>query len=157
MTAAYLTSAFWGSFTLGRLLGIWVSTQAKPLTILYLDFAGCLISVGLILLFPGSNLLLWIGTILFGISQASIFPTFLTLAEERMHITGTIAGLFLVGAGVGGMILPWLIGQAFVQVGAGAMMALVFIGIVLNLLMLLVFIKVSVKREAISASTAIAD
>jgi MFS transporter, FHS family, Na+ dependent glucose transporter 1 len=157
VTAAYLTSAFWGSFTLGRLLGIWVSTQAKPLTILYLDFAGCLVSVGLILLFPGSNVLLWIGTILFGISQASIFPTFLTLAEERMHITGTIAGLFLVGAGVGGMILPWLIGQAFVQVGAGAMMALIFIGVILNLLMLIVFTKISVRQEAIPASTAIAD
>jgi FHS family Na+ dependent glucose MFS transporter 1 len=157
VTAAYLTSAFWGSFTLGRLLGIWVSTQAKPLTILYLDFAGCLVSVGLVLLFPGSDIILWIGTILFGISQASIFPTFLTLAEERMHITGTIAGLFLVGAGVGGMILPWLIGQAFVQVGAGAMMALIFVGVVLNLLMLVVFIKISVKREAIPASTAIAD
>ncbi len=134
VTAAYLTSAFWGSFTLGRLLGIWVSTQAKPLTILYLDFAGCLESVGLILLFPGSNVLLWIRTILFGISQASIFPTFQTLAEEQMHITGTIAGLFLLRAGVGGMILPWLIGQAFVQVGAGAMMALIFIGVILNLL-----------------------
>ena len=157
VTAAYLTSAFWGSFTLGRLLGIWVSTQAKPLTILYLDFAGCLVSVGLILLFPGSNVLLWIGTILFGISQASIFPTFLTLAEERMHITGTIAGLFLVGAGVGGMILPWLIGQAFVKVGAGAMMALIFIGVILNLLMLIVFTKISVRQEAIPASTAIAD
>ena len=31
VTAAYLTSAFWGSFTLGRLLGIWVSTRARPI------------------------------------------------------------------------------------------------------------------------------
>jgi FHS family Na+ dependent glucose MFS transporter 1 len=157
ITAAYLTSAFWGSFTLGRLLGIWVSTQARPLTILYLDFAGCILSVGLVLLFPQSRLILWVGTILFGIAQASIFPTFLTLAEERMHITGAIAGLFLVGAGVGGMILPWLIGQAFVQVGAGAMMAMIFMGIVLNLLMLWLFTRVSVKREPVAAPTAIAD
>jgi FHS family Na+ dependent glucose MFS transporter 1 len=146
VTAAYLTSAFWGSFTLGRLLGIWVSTQAKPMTILLMDFAGCIVSVGLIMLVPQSAVVLWIGTILFGVAQASIFPTFLTLAEERMHITGTIAGLFLVGAGVGGMILPWLIGQAFVQVGAGAMMGMIFIGVVLNLLMLLVFTRVSVKQ-----------
>jgi FHS family Na+ dependent glucose MFS transporter 1 len=157
VTAAYLTSAFWGSFTLGRLLGVWVSTQARPLTILYLDFAGCVVSLGLILLFPQSRLMLWTGTILFGIAQASIFPTFLTLAEERMHVTGTIAGLFLVGAGVGGMILPWLIGQAFVQVGAGAMMAMIFIGILLNLLMLWLFTRVSVKREPVAAPTAIAD
>jgi FHS family Na+ dependent glucose MFS transporter 1 len=157
VTAAYLTSAFWGSFTLGRLLGIWISTLAKPLTILLLDFAGCILSVGLILLLPESAIALWAGTMLFGISQASIFPTFLTLSEERMHITGTIAGLFLVGAGMGGMILPWLIGQAFVQVGATAMMALIFIGIVLNLMMLFVFTRVSVKQGPITEPTAAAD
>jgi FHS family Na+ dependent glucose MFS transporter 1 len=157
ITAAYLTAAFWGSFTLGRLLGIWISTLAKPLTILLLDFAGCILSIGLILLFQESTSVLWVGTILFGLSQASIFPTFLTLAEERMHITGTIAGLFLVGAGVGGMILPWLIGQAFVQVGATAMMAMIFISIVLNLLMLLLFTRVSVKQAPITEPSAVTD
>lgn len=109
------------------------------------------------MLFQESVIALWIGTILFGISQASIFPTFLTLAEERMHITGTIAGLFLVGAGAGGMILPWLIGQAFVQVGASAMMGMIFIGVVLNLLMLLVFTRVSVKQAPVTERTAVAD
>ncbi len=157
ITAAYLTSVFWGSFTLGRLLGIWISTLAKPLTILYWDFVGCVISVGIILLFPQSNLMLWAGTVLFGLSQASIFPTFLTLAEERMHVTGTIAGLFLVGAGVGGMILPWLIGQAFAQVGAGAMMLMILVSVVLNWLMLVGFTRVSTKPGTIPASTAIAD
>lgn len=157
VTAAYLTSGYWGSFTLGRLLGIWVSTRMKPLTILLLDLVGCIASVGLILLFQESALFLWIGTILFGIAQASIFPTFLTLAEERMHVTGTIAGLFLVGAGLGSMILPWLIGQAFVKVGAGAMMGMIFIGIVLNLLMLLLFTKTSVKQQAVTAPPAVAD
>lgn len=157
VTAAYLTSAFWGSFTLGRLFGIWFSTRARPITILILDFAGCLLSVGLILFFPQSRLVLWLGTILFGISQASIFPTFLTLAEEHMHVTGTIAGLFLVGAGVGGMILPWLIGQAFTQVGPGAMMAMIFVGVVLNLLMLILFARVSLKPSPVTGSTAVAD
>ena len=153
VTAAYLTSAFWGSFTVGRLLGIWVSTRAKPMTILSLDMAGCLLSLGLILLFQGSAAMLWIGTILFGISQASIFPTFLTLAEEHMHVTGTVAGLFLVGAGVGGMVLPWLIGQAFVHVGAGAMMGLIFIGIVLNWLTLLLFTRTSSRSARVPQTT----
>jgi branched-subunit amino acid permease len=65
--------------------------------------------------------------------------------------------LFLVGAGAGGMILPWLIGQAFVQVGASAMMGLIFIGVVLNLLMLFVFTRVSTKQGPITESTAVAD
>ena len=157
ITAAYLTSAFWGSFTLGRLFGIWFSTRAKPLTILYLDFAGCVLGVGLVMLFPQSSLMLWVGTILFGIAQASIFPTFLNLAEERMHVTGTIAGLFLVGAGVGGMILPWLIGQAFSQIGAGAMMSMILAGILLNWLMLVLFTRVSVKQSPVVESKGFAD
>jgi MFS transporter, FHS family, Na+ dependent glucose transporter 1 len=153
VTAAYLTSAFWGSFTVGRLLGIWVSTRLRPLTILSLDLAGCLLSLALILLFQSSSTMLWMGTILFGLSQASIFPTFLTLAEERMHITGAIAGLFLVGAGAGGMILPWLIGQAFVKVGAGAMMAMIFIGVILNWLILIWFTKASPKPVILTQIT----
>jgi MFS transporter, FHS family, Na+ dependent glucose transporter 1 len=157
VTAAYLTSAFWGSFTLGRLLGIWVSMRATSVMILSLDFAGCLVSLGLILFFGESATLLWIGTILFGISQASIFPTFLTLAEERMHITGTITGWFLVGAGLGSMILPWLIGQAFVRIGASAMMGIIFANIVLNVLMLFAFTKVSAKPESVAERRAIAD
>jgi FHS family Na+ dependent glucose MFS transporter 1 len=157
VTAAYLTSAFWGSFTLGRLLGIWVSMHAKPMTILSMDFAGCLLSLGLILFFNESATLLWIGTILFGISQASIFPTFLTLAEERMHITGTITGWFLVGAGLGGMILPWLIGQAFVRIGAGAMIGIILVNVALNVLMLLVFTKVSSAQKSMAERRAIAD
>jgi FHS family Na+ dependent glucose MFS transporter 1 len=154
VTAAYLTSAFWGSFTVGRLLGIWISTRLKPLTILALDFAGCLVSLILILLFRESALGLWTGTVLFGLSQASIFPTFLTLAEERMHITGAIAGLFLVGAGLGGMTLPWMIGQAFARVGASAMMVLVLISIVFNVAMLFVFTRVSAKPASLPERTA---
>jgi FHS family Na+ dependent glucose MFS transporter 1 len=145
ITANYLTSAFWGAFTAGRLLGIWISTRAKPLTILAMDFTGCLVSVGLILLFQDSATILWIGSILLGISLASIFPTFLTLTEERMHITGAMTGWFLVGAGLGGMIMPWLIGQAFVRIGPGAMVMIVLASLILNIFALVSFTRVSVK------------
>ena len=156
VTAAYLTSAFWGAFTFGRLLGIWISTRARSLTILALDFAGCILSIGLILLFRESVTVLWIGTILFGLSQASIFPTFMTLAEERMHVTGTMAGWFLVGVGLGSMILPWLIGQAFVRIGPGAMMALIFAALLLNVAILWSFTKVSARQKLVEHG-AIAD
>jgi FHS family Na+ dependent glucose MFS transporter 1 len=157
ITAAYLTSAFWGFFTLGRLFGIWVSTRLKPMTILSLDFAGSLVSLGLILLFRDSATVLWAATILFGISQASIFPTFMTLAEERMHITGTVAGWFLLGAGTGGMILPWLIGQVFEKVGASAMIGMIFADILLNLLILFLFTRASMKPGSATTATAAAD
>lgn len=133
ITANYLTSAFWGFFTLGRLLGIYISTRLKPLSILLIDFIGCILSVGLILLFRDSVAILWGGTILLGLSLASIFPTLLSLAEERIHITGTITGLFLVGGSLGSMAIPPGIGQAFERIGPNAMVWIVFVSILLNL------------------------
>lgn len=147
ITSAYLTSAFWGAFTVGRLLAIPISTRLRPLTILYLDFAGCFISLGLILLFRDSAVILWIGSILLGLSQASIFPTYLTLSEERMHVTGTMAGWFLVGGSIGGMILPWTIGQAFVRLGPGTMVTIVFITLILNLFALVLFTRTPVAAQ----------
>lgn len=145
ITANYLTSAFWGFFTVGRLLGILISTRARSLTILAVDFIGCLASVSLILLFQESATVLWIGSILLGVSLASIFPTFLTLAEERMHVTGSMTGWFLVGGGLGGMLMPWLIGQAFVRAGPGAMIMIVLVSIALNVVALITFTKVAGK------------
>jgi FHS family Na+ dependent glucose MFS transporter 1 len=145
ITSAYLTSAFWGTFTVGRLLGIWVSTRVKTATILIVDLLGCLASLGLLLLWPDSVTVLWAGAIGLGLFMASVFPTTLVLAGERMRITGAMTGWFLVGGGAGGMILPWVIGQAFVGIGAGAMPVLVFITIVANLLSLVTFIYLRPK------------
>jgi len=151
ITANYLTSAFWGFFTLGRLVAIWISTRLKPISILLLDFAGCILSLGLILLFRDSQTALWLGSILLGISLASIFPTFITLSEERMHITGAITGWFLVGGGLGGMTLPVAMGYAFDNIGPSAMMMIVFVTVILDLLALLIFIKTSTRAVTTGA------
>ncbi len=140
ITSAYLTSAFWGLFTVGRLFGIWVAGRTTPRTILFTDLAGCLVGLGLIILGHTSALLLWIGSSIFGVSMASIFPTILMLAGERLRVTGTITGWFLVGGGVGGMLLPWLIGQAFALIGPGSMMFIIVADLSLEAIVLLVFI-----------------
>jgi FHS family Na+ dependent glucose MFS transporter 1 len=147
ITANSLNSAFWGFFTVGRLLAIWISTRLRPLTILYLDFAGCILSMGLIVLFRDFAPMLRVGSILLGLSFASIFPTFITLSEERMHVTGTITGWFLVGGSIGSMIVPVLIGQAFDRFGPASMIMIVFATILLNLMALVFFSKTSVNVQ----------
>ena len=79
--------------------------------------------------------------------MASVFPTILMLAGERMRITGTMTGWFLAGASVGGMFLPWGIGQAFVGIGAGAMPVLVLVTVALNLLVILLFLSRPVLKS----------
>ena len=140
ITAAYLTSAFWGLFTIGRLFGIWVASRASTNTILFMDLAGCFIGLGLIIFGHLSAPLLWIGSSILGLSMASIFPTILMLAGKSMRVTGTITGWFLVGGGLGGMFLPWLIGQAFAFNGPGSMMFIIIADLILEAIILLVFI-----------------
>jgi FHS family Na+ dependent glucose MFS transporter 1 len=120
--AAYLTSAFWGSLTLGRLLAIPVAARFRSRSVLLCDLAGCLASVGIILLRPDSFAAAASGTVGLGLSMASIFPTTLTLAERRMTITGRVTGWFIVGASAGSMFLPWLVGQLFEPAGPRATM-----------------------------------
>jgi FHS family Na+ dependent glucose MFS transporter 1 len=111
--AAYMTSAFWGALTAGRLLAIPLAARLRPHSILLMDLVGCLVSVGLILLWPYSMVAMWAGTLGVGLAMASVFPTTLSLAESRMTITGQITGWFFVGASLGGMTVPWFIGQLF--------------------------------------------
>ena len=114
--AAYLTSAFWGALTLGRLLAVPIAARFKPAAMLVGDLAGCLVSVAVILLWPGAAAAMWIGALGLGLSMASIFPTVISLAESRMTITGRVTSWFFVGASLGSMTLPWLIGQLFESV-----------------------------------------
>ena len=145
-TAAYLTSAFWGFFTIGRLLGIGIIARLRSRTILYMDLLGCLLSMGVILLWPESFTALWIGTLGLGLSMASIFPTAVTYAEERMHLTGKVTSSFIIGGGVGSMFLSGLIGQLFEQVGPGVTMTIIFIAILINLLILVALTLRARKR-----------
>jgi len=121
--AAYLTSAFWGSFTVGRFVGIPLAARFSPQAILAADVAGCIASLALLLAWPHSAAALWLGTLGVGLAMASIFPTTLSLAERRMAITGRATGWLLAGGGAGSMLLPWLMGQLFEPWGPGAAMA----------------------------------
>ena len=129
-TAAYLTSAFWGALTLGRLLSIPIAVRVRPRFILLGDLVGCLASVGIILLWPNSLTALWLGAFGLGFSMASIFPTMISLAERRMTITGRISSWFFVGASAGSMSLPWLIGQLFESVGPRVMVFTVLVDLI---------------------------
>jgi nitrate/nitrite transporter NarK len=62
-----------------------------------------------------------------------------------MHITGVMTGWFLVGGGLGGMLMPWLIGQAFANIGPGSMVTIVLASLVFNIAALFAFTKVVVK------------
>jgi fucose permease len=65
--------------------------------------------------------------------MASIFPTTLNLAERRKALSGSINAWFFVGAALGGMILPWLIGQFFEGLGPTVVMYAILADLLLAL------------------------
>src|SRR5690606_2546710 len=71
---------------------------------------------------PQSSWALWVGSFGFGLFIASIFPTVITWAERRMGMSGLVTSMFLVGASLGAMFFPWLIGQLFDRYGPGVTM-----------------------------------
>ena len=135
-TAAYLTSAFWGSFTLGRLLAIPIGTRVKPVTMLLGTLVVCLGSISMGLMWSGSSTVLWVSTIGVGLSMATIFPTTISLAQRQIPITGQITGWFFIGASAGGMFLPWMIGQLFERIGPQVMMSAILLDLSIAMVVL---------------------
>ena len=119
--AAVLTSAFWGAFTVGRLIAIPIGARISPRVIMYTNLVGCAVFAVVVLLGSGSSLWLWVGTLGVGLFMAPMFATMISFAETRMRITGKITSIFLTGSGLGGMTLPWLVGQLFESVGPNVM------------------------------------
>jgi FHS family Na+ dependent glucose MFS transporter 1 len=138
--AAYLTSAFWGALSIGRLLGIGISSRIPSRFILLADLTGCLVAFAILLLWPSSLIALWAGTIMMGLSIASVFATGMAFAEQRLSLTGVMTGWILVGSGVGGMVIPWLIGQLFERIGPRITMPVLLVNNLIAFGLLLVLI-----------------
>jgi MFS transporter, FHS family, Na+ dependent glucose transporter 1 len=132
-SAAYLTSAFWGALTLGRLLGIPIANRINPKKIILFDLIGCLICLGIILFFQDNYLAIWVGTIGLGFAMASYFPTMMAFAERRIDLSGQITRWFFFAAGIGGMVLPWLFGILFESLGAIPAMWAIMIDLIIAL------------------------
>ncbi|MCD4753183.1 MAG: MFS transporter [Anaerolineaceae bacterium] len=130
-TSYQINSMFWGMITVGRFLVIPIATKLKPRTIITIDTFGIILSFIIMLSFNNSIVSLWIGTILLGLSLASMFPTGIIFAEKQLGLTGKITSYFYLGIGVSGMVFPWIIGQFFEKKGASSFLIVISIVAVL--------------------------
>ena len=130
-SAAYLTSAFWGALTVGRLIGIPMAERFAPKKLVFGDLIGCLASMGVILLFPMSYAAVWVAAICLGLFMSTIFPALLAFAERRMTLSGKITRWFFVATGAGGMVLPWLFGVIFESINPYTAMLAIMLDLLL--------------------------
>jgi FHS family Na+ dependent glucose MFS transporter 1 len=147
-SAAALTSAYWGALTLGRLLGIPVAARVRPRWILAGSLLGGLLSIILIMLGPQSTVVLWAGALGMGLFTGPVFATVMVLAGRHMTITGQVTGGFFIGSSLGGMFLPWLIGQLFEPVGPQSLLVAVAGSLALALGALVAFLWQSERGKA---------
>ena len=145
--ARLLNSAYWGGFTLGRVISIPLAMKLRPQTMLLIDLIGAFASLSVMMLLPAWPSAIWVGTIGLGLSIASLFPTSLNFAERRIPISGRVTGIFLVGANAGAMTLPWVIGQLFESIGPQSMIIVLGGVVLLALGMLLVIMRFSKRFE----------
>ena len=152
-SAATLTSAYWGAFTFGRLLGIPLAARSTPQTIMLICFTGVAAASLGMLADPSSKLMLWAGTIVAGIAVAPTLATVISLAEEQMPISGRATGWFFVGSSSGGMSIPWIIGQLFESLGPEWTFYVVLGDVFLGLVVLVIFHQLRPTRATSVSKT----
>jgi fucose permease len=110
-TASYLLAGYWGALMLGRIVLSRILLRVSGETLILASALGVAASVAL-LIFSPSLAIAGIAVILLGFSIAAIFPTVLGLAGSRYAShSGTVFGILIGVALVGGMTLPWFAGR----------------------------------------------
>lgn len=62
---------------------------------------------------------LWTGTIILGVSMASIFPSAINFVEYFVTVSGKTASVLLVASSFGGMLVPLAVGHTIVESSVG--------------------------------------
>ncbi len=151
-TSVLLTSVYWGAFTVSRLISIPLAARLKPRRIVIYDIIGSLIGLGLVFIFPRQPIVLWIGTVLLGISVASLFPTMLTYAESLLKMSGKVTSIFFISGSVGSILLPWVIGQTVDSVGEIVITRILFFTLCAAGAILLILLSLSKRTPAAAAA-----
>jgi MFS transporter, FHS family, Na+ dependent glucose transporter 1 len=132
-TASLITSIFWGSLTLGRLIAIPVSKKVSLALMLLFNLSLLVVVLGLILIWPLRLWMMWVGSAGMGLATSVLFPTILSFAESKLNMTGRVTGLFFLGSGLGMMVLPMVLGQVYENFGGYQMLLMLFAAALIGL------------------------
>jgi FHS family Na+ dependent glucose MFS transporter 1 len=121
VSASYLASFFWGIFTGGRLLFTFLAARLRAALLLGVCLLGVLGGVAVMVLAPGTTAVVWLATAAIGLFVGPLVANTFMVAGEIMEITGRVTGILMVFLSLGGLSLPWIIGQLFEAAGPGVM------------------------------------
>ncbi|XP_075604020.1 sodium-dependent glucose transporter 1 isoform X2 [Balearica regulorum gibbericeps] len=108
--AAALNSVFWGVFAACRGVAIFCAACLFPGTMILLSVVGSAASSSCLAFFARYPAVLWVGTAVYGASLATIFPSGISWIEQYTVVQGKSASLFVIGAALGEMCIPAVVG-----------------------------------------------
>ena len=121
--ASYLQSAFWGSFTLGRLLGIPLAKYFTVNSMIIGDIIGNLITAIVLSLWGASNsTVLWVFSCFMGLFVAVVFPNGMSWSNIYLDMNSMAVMVILCGGSVGGFLYTPITGSLFENVGPETLM-----------------------------------
>lgn len=120
-TATGVTVIFWVGFSVGRVASIWLARQFSAGWMLTGSMTVALLSSVILVAVNGGNVGLWIVTFLFGLSIAPQFASMIGYAEAHLALSGAATSAFIGAAGLGGLVMPWSLGQLFDARGPGVL------------------------------------
>jgi MFS transporter, FHS family, glucose/mannose:H+ symporter len=123
--ASYLLAAYWGAIMIGRVVSSRLVLRVKPSTMILASSVGAAAGV-VVLLAAQSEFMAGAGIAIAGLSFASIYPVTLGFAASQFEAySGSVFGILFAIALVGGMTLPWSVGQLAQSHGLRAALAIV--------------------------------
>ena len=120
-TATGVTATFWIGFSVGRVISIWLASRFSAGWMLVGSMTLALVSSISLVIVNGGNIGLWIVTFLFGVSIAPQFASMIAYAEAHFALSGAATSAFVGAAGLGGLVMPWSVGQLFDAKGPGVL------------------------------------
>jgi fucose permease len=67
----------------------------------------------LFLVFRSAGPMLWVVTFVFALSVAPQYASMMAFAEQHLALSGRNASAIVASSGIGGLFMPWLLGQLF--------------------------------------------
>lgn len=126
--ASIYLSIFWAALIAGRLAAGRLLQKVGEATLVQLSATSAALFLALFILFPHPLYSLLLAALV-GFSMASIFPTVLGEASGRYpSLSGTVIGILISIALVGGMLVPWIAGILVSRLGTPAALVLPVFG-----------------------------
>ncbi len=116
-TATGVTSMFGFGFALGRLAAIWTARHVSSGWTVAITTGMSVVASVLFVIFDGPGVMLWIVTLLFGLTVAPQYASMLAYAESHLALSGRNTSAIVAASGIGGLLMPFIVGQLFDRVG----------------------------------------